>query len=262
MKINKKVLIIIGLLFIILFGIFIGLNKIKKDNKVYLTPDEMINLMTYIPYSIAKKSNVDAYNGNKIKVKDVLTTILSSSYLTLCSIKSYELNDITDEYTKKKFQDSGIQHGIFLKKDVKNVLHKNFNLDLDSLKNIDDKVKIITVGDYIAFSPVKTDDFMVLNKLFISLDSADATKNSVTLIERVLFFRSKDDKYYTYKNSNIAENDIIGEHYKTINGKEVTGSEMANMLKEETSGYKYKHIFKKNDSGYYWYSTELIEDNK
>ena len=258
MKINKKKLIIIGLIFIIILIIFLGIKKIKKDNKVYLTPDEMINLMTYIPYSIAKKSNVDAYNGNKVKANDVITTILSSSYLTLC-IKSYKLDDITDEYTKKKFQENNIQYGIFLKEDVKNVLHKNFNLDLDSIKGIDDKVKIITVGEYIAFSPVKTSKLVALNKLFISLDSADATKNSVTFIESVIFFRSKDDKYYTYKTSNIAESEIIDEYYKKINDKEVTGSEMANMLKEETHGYKYKHIFKKNDTGYYWYSTEMIK---
>lgn len=258
MKINKKILIII-LVCIVFFGIFIGLNKIKKEKEIYLTPEEMINLMTYIPYSIVKESNVDAYNGSKVKANDVITTILSSSYLTLCSIKSYELDNITDEYTKKKFQDSGIQYGIFLKEDVKNVLHKNFNLDLDSLKNIDDKVKIITVGEYIAFSPVKTGEFTVLNKLFISLDSSYATPNSVTFIERVLFFKSKDDKYYMYKNSNIAENDVIGVYHRVINGKTITGSDFANNLKENECGYEYKHIFKKNDLGYYWYSTEMIE---
>ena len=271
MKRKKNIIIIFILLLIILLGLLIGLkilnNARKKryvDERIYLANDEFIYMVSYIPHSLVSfESEVDAYFGNLVTVKDAISTILSPVFLR-SYVNTYKMADLTDEIARKEFNDWYITDSIYLKSDIEKVLYKNYNVEFNFLDNIiDDKVKIISGGDnYITFVPTVVSNFLSINKLFISIDSSYATKNKAMIVEKAIFYMLEDDKYYIYKNSNVADKKNLIKTYDAKN-KDGTSRNIEDIIKEDFQDYNYgfKHTYKQNDMGWYWHSTEFIRIN-
>ena len=211
MKLNKKIIAII-LIFIILLIIFIGYKVLNKkqnyEEKYDITPDDIIELLSYIPFTQFNfDSYQNAYCGDKVTSENVLPTILSPNLI------SRYLNDYAKD--NSNFEDKLKKHNIlygsvYLTKDINNYLLTRYNLKLSNIKDISDKIKIVKLDStHIAFSTVGNSSFRILFNTLLSVVDAYTIKDEAVITEKVLFYELKGDKYYVYKNTNILDENII-----------------------------------------------------
>ena len=274
MKRRKKIIIIVVIILIFssLLIVFMGhklLNKEKyHDEEIYLTPDEIIELLSYVPYSMINvKSYNDAYYGETVTSDNILPMILFPSLITEY-YDNYAFKDNESSKFSESLKKNNIERAsIFKNSDIDEYLMKRYNLELDSLSDISEKIKIVKLDNaYTAITLTQNDNLSIVYKFLISVDEATSTTNSVTIKERVLFYIFKDNKYYVYKNSNIYDEVNLVKTYnaKDESGVELDANNIFNQMKEDFKDYNYqfKHTFKKNDTGYYYYSTEIEEVKK
>ena len=275
MKRRKKIIIIMAiiLIFIGLLVVFIGhklLNKEKYHHeKIYFTPDEIIELLSYVPNSIINTEFYnDAYYGEVVTSDDILPMILSPSLIGEY-YDNYALKVDENSKIKELLDKSNIKFaGIFKTYDLEEYLMKRYYLKLKFLRDITDKIRIVKLGE--GFSAIIQNDnsnFSILYKILISVDDAYAINEIGIITERVLFYEFKDNKYYVYKNSNIYDEKNIIKTYnaKDESGVELNANDIFNQIKEDFKSYnnvQFKHTYKKNGAGYYYYSTEMEEVKK
>ena len=267
MKLNKRIIIATILIFCVLLIIFIEYKVLnKKDNygeKSNLTPDDIIELLSYIPYSLLNSNSYqNAYYGSKVTSENTLVVILSPILM------NRYLNDYAKDNSnfQDKLQEYNMVYGsVYSIKDVNNYLLKRYNLKLNNIKDISDKIKMVKLDDtYMAFSNVGNSNIRTILNTLLSVEDAYTIKDEAIITEKVLFYELKDKKYYIYKNTNISDDKNIIKIYDKIdeNGKELSYTDIFNKIKEDFGDYQgtFKHTFKQNKTGYYWYSTEFIEE--
>ena len=275
MKINKRVIsiiVIILLLIIVFTGFKLLSNKSNKkniekiDEEVTLDPDKVIDLLSYIPYTVFNVENYhDAYHGQLVNNNDISSTILSP-LLVSYRYDNYGLKEQENTYFKKIMEKDNYGYvGIFKTNDIDKYLSKYYNLELNSIKNIEDKIKIAKIDKtYTEIVQNKYYGYAIVYKSKISIEGVQATSSSAVIKEKIIFFTQKNDKYYAYKNTNIYDNQNIIKIYDTTDedGNLLNSDDMINKIRNDFENYNYvfKHTFKKNKTGYYWYSTEFIEE--
>lgn len=264
MKQKKKLFIVISIITMMLIIIlFVILNKMKKenfnnnDNNIYLSNEQIIDLLSYVPNSSVKIKNYDnAYCGKKVTFSEISEAILSPIFMSNYT-HIYKFEDIN-------LQNSNIQvENIFLNTEINQYLMTHYNYDLGLLENVNTEIDIINLNDeYTAFNDKKIDNIVFLPKVIISTFSSSVTKKDAIIIEKAVFYMSKDNKYYVYKNSNISNDNLIKIYDKIDKDGKKLDYNIFDKIKEDFVDYKgeFKHTFKKNKTGYYWYSTEFIED--
>ena len=272
MKKHKKIIIIsiiimtiaiFSALTMVIFGNKIK-TKLQNDEKEALTPEEIITNLTYIPYSYLNWDIYNnAYHGETMTSEDILSMILSTIFIDKI-IPGYSTKDIEYSNIKNEIEEKKIQGNIFLNTDIDNYLMTRYNLNLDSINDVSNKIKITKIDNiYTSFSAIEIGKFTFVFKKLISVTDGYATSSSAIITEKVLFYTLKDDIYYVYKNTNILKDENIIKTYNKIdeNGKELSYSDIEEKIQEDFKNYRgvFKHTFKKNDTGYYWYSTEFVE---
>ena len=269
----KKLIITLIVIFIVLIMFFVGYKLIKKETvyeerEIYLTADEIIDLLLYVPYSmINMESYNDAYYGDVVTSDSILSTILSPSLIS-GFYDNYAFDDNKSSKFNELLKKNNIEYAsIFKKNDIIEYLMKRYNFELDSLSDISDKIKIVELDNtYTAVALTERDNFSILYKYLISVDEAKGTTNSVAIKERSLFCLFKNDKWYIYKNTNISDENNIVKIYdnKNSNGNTLEFSDIDEKIKEDFKDYNYqfKHTYRMNKTGYYWYSTEMLEIKK
>ncbi len=275
MKINKRVIsiiVIILLLIIVFVGFKLLSNKSNKknieiiDEEVTLDPDKVIDLLSYIPYTVFNVENYhDAYYGQLVNNNDISSTILSP-LLVSYRYDNYGLKEQENSYFQKIMEKDNYGYvGIFKTNDIDKYLSKYYNLELNSIKNIEDKIKIVKLDNiYTEIVQIKYYGYAIVYKAKLSLEDIHATSSSAVINEKIVFFTQKNDKYYVYKNTNIYDNQNIIKIYDTTDedGKLLNSDDMINKIRKDINDHNYvfKHTYKKNKTGYYWYSTEFIEE--
>ena len=270
MKKNKKIIIIsiiimtILILITLIMVIFGNKIKVQSEKKEAITPDEIIDMLSYIPYSYLNwNAYNNAYHGEIMTSKNILPMVLSTIFIDK-KLPGYSIENIEDTSIKKEIQENNIHGNIYLNTDIDKYLISRYNINFNSINDEDNNIKITKIGNtYTSFSFVEFDKFTFTFKTLIMVVDAYATSNSAVITEKTLFYTTKDDKYYVYKNTNFNnEENIIKIYDKTDEfGNELNSNDINEKIKEDFKDYKgeFIHTFKKNDTGYYWYSTEFVE---
>ena len=254
------VVIMVCILIITHLGNKIKLNLQSEEAKA-LTPDNIIELLSYIPYSIINIDNYKAaYYGDKVTSEDAIPVILSP----------YLMSEYLDDYAKdssnfeNRLKELNMEYSsVYLTKDIENYLKTRYNLKLNDIKDISDKIKIAKLDNkYTAFSIEGNNKLTLLFNTFLSVTDASYIDDGIMITEKTLFYTLKDDKYYVYKNTNVIDENIIKVYNKIDESrKELDYSDIIEKIKEDFKDYNgtFKHTYKKNNNGYYWYSTEFVE---
>ncbi len=272
MKFNKKaiaiilitIILVLGIVLILIFGNKHANIKIYNNDKKKLTPEEIIDLITYIPFSYFNWDNYyNAYHGEKVTSEDIQPMILSTIFIDKV-INGYNNENIENIEIKNMIDENNIENEVFLNTDINNYLMRRYNLNLNLIKDVSDKINIINLGDkYTAFSSINAGKLTYALKDLIVVNDNYITSTEAIISEKVLFYNIKNDKYYVYKNTNFTDDSNIVKIYDNIdeNGKVLENKDIDEKIKEDFKEYKgeFIHTFKKNDTGYYWYSTEFVE---
>lgn len=274
MKFNVKTIILSLIIILIVSFLIIFFGKKHDDGgytdnpiiyqEVNLTPDNIMELLSYIPFSIVNFSNYkNAYYGNNMSIEQTLPIIIYTLFNDE-KFNRFTVKNIEEEDLKKILEDNKNDAYYFLRTDVDEFLTKSYNQKITLLNTFNDSIKVLDFGEkYMTFSFINYGEYVINVKTMLSLEQTKGDTTGVIFVEKALFTVLKSDKYYVYKNTNVDDEKNVLKVYDKVNeeGKTLDYVDIDAKIKEDFKDYKssFKHTFKKNDTGYYWYSTEFIE---
>jgi len=227
----------------------IGVLIIKNTKSKDISDQELERYLTYIPDNRVSKS---AYTKKTTNDKNNYELMLGSA-----------LNVVFEKTTKDKFS----------KNEVDNVLKDMYNVTTNDINLIENKTDYITGNSGICYL-YYDDEFHstgcgASNYEKISLvEDYDIENNELIIYEYAITFWTyyKEEGYFIgdYKllqnfDGASGELNLIKLSSKTNQEAEKEAKEYLKNNKKQFT--KYKHTFKANNSNYYWYKTEIVENN-
>jgi len=227
-------------------------NNDENKEQIKLSEKELEEYLTYIPVQITKQVNDDyrfetIYSKKKTTIKDLKNNdLLSQVLFTLSDGVEEEEIIASDETAKRKMQ-------------------QMYNISLASYKNTYDEE-----GNFVEYAAMHGGYGYSYNNGTFSLNFIGSGYEETTLMDS---YKATDEELVIYSYfvtfDSMYNNDEIKDCYKNETIKIPLPSDGYNTeenvekyIKENKNKFtKYKNTFKKNNEGYYWFSTEVVEEN-